>query len=448
MLPPAVAGIGLLAAFGRFGLLGSSLSALGIELPFTQTRRHDRRRLRREPALHPPGDRRFEATDPHLTRRLPHARSRPRAHLLPRRAAARARRPDRGARALVRARPRRVRCDDHVRREPAAVTQTLPLAIYAEFDQNFDATARDERRARPDQRPPAPDAQNRTLMATLTLEQVTVPLRSFELRLSLDVDSTFALVGPSGAGKSTVLNAIAGLVRPAGGTIRCNDETWFDAERGVSMRPERAAGRARLPGLRALPAPDRPPERRVRAPPRRRRVPRPLPDRAPGARTSRQPLRRRAPARRARPRARARPARSCCSTSRSRRSTPTPRRTCGPSCSELLGGLEIPTLLVTHDFEDAAALADRVGVLVEGRLRQDGHPGRARRAAERSVRRLLHRREPAPRLDGRPRRQHHRCPARGRHRRRDHRRRLRARSRSRSIPGTSRSRRTVPTTPR
>lgn len=36
VLPPAVAGIGLLATFGRLGLLGSSLSALGIELAFTK----------------------------------------------------------------------------------------------------------------------------------------------------------------------------------------------------------------------------------------------------------------------------------------------------------------------------------------------------------------------------------------------------------------------------
>ena len=36
VLPPAVAGLGLLAAFGRAGLLGSSLSALGVQLPFTQ----------------------------------------------------------------------------------------------------------------------------------------------------------------------------------------------------------------------------------------------------------------------------------------------------------------------------------------------------------------------------------------------------------------------------
>ena len=41
---------------------------------------------------------------------------------------------------------------------------------------------------------------------------------------------------------------------------------------------------------------------------------------------------------------------------------------------QLLADLEIPTLLVTHDFEDAAALAGHVGVLVEGKLRQTGSP--------------------------------------------------------------------------
>jgi molybdate transport system permease protein len=37
VLPPAVAGIGLFAAFGRSGLLGSTLDALGLRIPFTQT---------------------------------------------------------------------------------------------------------------------------------------------------------------------------------------------------------------------------------------------------------------------------------------------------------------------------------------------------------------------------------------------------------------------------
>jgi molybdate transport system permease protein len=36
VLPPAVAGIGLLAAFGRLGLLGGTFDALGIQVGFTQ----------------------------------------------------------------------------------------------------------------------------------------------------------------------------------------------------------------------------------------------------------------------------------------------------------------------------------------------------------------------------------------------------------------------------
>lgn len=37
VLPPAVAGIGLLVAFGRLGLLGSPLAALGLSVSFTQS---------------------------------------------------------------------------------------------------------------------------------------------------------------------------------------------------------------------------------------------------------------------------------------------------------------------------------------------------------------------------------------------------------------------------
>jgi molybdate transport system permease protein len=36
VLPPAVAGIALFAAFGRAGLLGDELDALGVQIPFTQ----------------------------------------------------------------------------------------------------------------------------------------------------------------------------------------------------------------------------------------------------------------------------------------------------------------------------------------------------------------------------------------------------------------------------
>ena len=164
-------------------------------------------------------------------------------------------------------------------------------------------------------------------MATVTLEQVAVPLRAFRLELSLAVDSTVALVGPSGAGKSTVLNAIAGLVKPDAGSIRCDEETWFDADRGVFVPPERPPGRARLPGLRALPAPHRPPEHRVRAAPAGRRVPRSLPDRASEDAARAASRAASVSASRSPARSRATP-RSCCSTSRSRHSTPTRRSRC------------------------------------------------------------------------------------------------------------------------
>jgi ABC-type proline/glycine betaine transport system ATPase subunit len=39
-----------------------------------------------------------------------------------------------------------------------------------------------------------------------------------------------------------------------------------------------------------------------------------------------------------------------------------------------LRGLGLPTLLVTHDVADAIALADRVGVIREGRIVQLGTP--------------------------------------------------------------------------
>jgi molybdate transport system ATP-binding protein len=39
---------------------------------------------------------------------------------------------------------------------------------------------------------------------------------------------------------------------------------------------------------------------------------------------------------------------------------------------DVLAALALPTLIVTHDFRDAAALADRIGVIVDGRLRQEG----------------------------------------------------------------------------
>lgn len=52
----------------------------------------------------------------------------------------------------------------------------------------------------------------------------------------------------------------------------------------------------------------------------------------------------------------------------------------------LLAALALPTILITHDFRDAAALAQRAGVLVDGRLRQlDTVDGLSQRPADASV---------------------------------------------------------------
>jgi len=67
VLPPAVAGIGLLTALGREGLLGSSLSALGVTLPFTQTAVTIAVAYVASPLYIRQAIATFEATDPHLT---------------------------------------------------------------------------------------------------------------------------------------------------------------------------------------------------------------------------------------------------------------------------------------------------------------------------------------------------------------------------------------------
>ena len=66
---------------------------------------------------------------------------------------------------------------------------------------------------------------------------MTSPLRDFTVEVALDVAVPTALVGASGAGKSTILRLIAGLRTPAAGEVVCNGETWFGP--GVNVPVER-----------------------------------------------------------------------------------------------------------------------------------------------------------------------------------------------------------------
>jgi molybdate transport system ATP-binding protein len=47
-----------------------------------------------------------------------------------------------------------------------------------------------------------------------------------------------ALFGPSGSGKTTILRCLAGLDVPQTGFICMGDRTWFDAEKGIHLRPQ------------------------------------------------------------------------------------------------------------------------------------------------------------------------------------------------------------------
>jgi molybdate transport system ATP-binding protein len=206
-------------------------------------------------------------------------------------------------------------------------------------------------------------------VATLSAD-FELPLRTFELRLELAVERTVALVGPSGAGKSSVLRAIAGLTRPSG-RIALDGEVWLDAE--VCRGPEeRRVGLvfqeyALFPHLSV--------ERNV----------------AFGGKERVAELLERfriSHLAHARPRELSGGERQRVALARALARDPGVLLLDEPlsaldahtkdavrlELQELLHAFELPTLIVTHDYEDAAALAGTVGVLVEGQLRQLGSP--------------------------------------------------------------------------
>jgi len=59
-----------------------------------------------------------------------------------------------------------------------------------------------------------------------------------DVEFGLASGELLALVGPSGSGKTTVLRAIAGLIRPRSGRITCEGECWFDAGERIWRTPQ------------------------------------------------------------------------------------------------------------------------------------------------------------------------------------------------------------------
>jgi len=199
---------------------------------------------------------------------------------------------------------------------------------------------------------------------------ITVPLRSYTLELALRLEpATVALVGPSGAGKSTVLRAIAGLVRPAAGTITLGNETWFSGEKGVDLPPEeRAVGLvfqeyALFPHMSVRKNVGYGGAGRVDELLRRLRI-EGLANARPGALSGGERQRV------ALARALARDPRVLLLDEPLSALDAHTKAAVRSELRELLRELGLPTLLVTHDFEDAAVLAQHVGVVVDGKLVQ------------------------------------------------------------------------------
>lgn len=199
-------------------------------------------------------------------------------------------------------------------------------------------------------------------------------LRSFRLELELRVGGeTVALAGPSGGGKTTVLRAIAGLLSPDAGRIECAGEVWFDSTRSVNVPPEdRSVGLvfqeyALFPHLTV--------EQNV-AYARRARAGEVLERFGLGALAGVRPgaLSGGERQRVALARALAREPKVLLLDEPLSALDAHTRAEVRGELREHLRGAGLPTVLVTHDYADAAALADRIAVLAAGRIVQVGAP--------------------------------------------------------------------------
>jgi molybdate transport system ATP-binding protein len=214
----------------------------------------------------------------------------------------------------------------------------------------------------------------------LRLEAQT-QLADLALDVALEVASgdCLALAGPSGAGKTSVLRVAAGLLRPDHGRVECNRKTWLDTEAGVDHPPEaRRCGYVfqdyalfeHLSAWRNVAYPLRGRPRRER----RARAHELLERFGIGHRADARPRTLSGGERQrvALARALARRPEALLLDEPLSALDPSTRGSAGRELAALLAEAAVPTLLVTHDFADAAVLGDCVGVVDGGRIVQLG----------------------------------------------------------------------------
>jgi molybdate transport system ATP-binding protein len=200
-------------------------------------------------------------------------------------------------------------------------------------------------------------------------------LRAFDAHVELTVGAgeTLALVGPSGAGKTTTLRVVAGLLRPDRGVVAIDCETWLDTSAGIDRPAERRRVGYLFQEYALFPHLDVAANVRFGAP--RKASVDELLERfrigsLRGARVRELSGGERQRVALARALARE-PAALLLDEPLSALDAHT-KTAVRAELHELLRELGLPTILVTHDFEDAAALADRIGVIVGGRVVQEG----------------------------------------------------------------------------
>jgi molybdate transport system ATP-binding protein len=69
-------------------------------------------------------------------------------------------------------------------------------------------------------------------------QSAPIPL---DVEFACDPGDVLAIFGPSGSGKTTILRSIAGLYRPSSALVRSGAETWTDTDAGTVRPPHRRA---------------------------------------------------------------------------------------------------------------------------------------------------------------------------------------------------------------